>query len=668
MNQETRDKLLRETHWREIPITREAINEQDRTVEMSFAAGANVARWWGIEHLNMQPKCVRLARWKDNAAFLMNHDPSDQRGVILNGRLDADAVLRGTVKLSRNQSGEELLKDMLDGIRTKTSIGYEIHNVRELKPEEMTEEQKQLALEYGCSVYDVNDWEPFEGSSVYAGADPKVGLGRNLDVDKPLSPITQQRGKTMPEETTTPQSIIIREAAKPPTQDEINARKAQNKTEIEAVAERFKGRVKNMSELAKDAIDLDITVDEFNLRVYNNLHDGKPMNSDSEIGMSEREKQSYSFNKLIDALSNPNDAKKQEAAAFELECSRETLKKEQRTLKSVQMPGVKGGIGAAIPVEMLRSRANPAHVPIETIRALISGRRDLLVGTGSIGGNLVATDFMASSFIDVLRNRTTVIELGAQLMPGMVGNIAIPKRLTGASFTFVAEGSAVSESTPTFGLTTGVPRTLGGFVDISRKMLIQSTPEAEALTRDDMIQGMRRAVDSAAISANGTAPNPTGIIYVSGIGATTGGAQGAAPTWANITELEREVAIDNADLGALAYLTNAKVRHALKNTVKSTSAAHGFIWEGNSDPLNGYRVGVTNQVPSNLTKGTTTGESAIIFGNFNDLLIPMWSGLDILVDPYTASTTGTVRVVCMQDLDIMVRHAESFAAMLDAVA
>ena len=155
----------------------------------------------------------------------------------------------------------------------------------------------------------------------------------------------------------------------------------------------------------------------------------------------------------------------------------------------------------------------------------------------------------------------------------------------------------------------------------------------------------------------------------SGIGSVVGGTNGAVPTWAHITQLEREVAIDNADVGSLAYLTNPKVRYKLKNTLFTATYGDRFLWgESPTQPLNGYRAEVTNQVSSALTKGSASGTcSAIFFGNWADLIIGFWSGLDILVDPYSLSTTGSHRIVAFQDVDVAVRHAESFAAMLDVL-
>ena len=149
-----------------------------------------------------------------------------------------------------------------------------------------------------------------------------------------------------------------------------------------------------------------------------------------------------------------------------------------------------------------------------------------------------------------------------------------------------------------------------------------------------------------------------------GVNIVSGGTNGAAPTWEHIVQLETEVAVDNADSGALAYMTNAKVAGKLKSTPK-ISGHPTYLLEG--DRLNGRALYVTNQVRSDLTKGTGTNLSAIFFGNWSDLLIGTWGALDILVDPYSLGTSGGVRVIVFQDVDIAVRHPESFAVMLDAL-
>lgn len=299
--------------------------------------------------------------------------------------------------------------------------------------------------------------------------------------------------------------------------------------------------------------------------------------------------------------------------------------------------------------------------------ALNVEHRDLVKGTPSAGGDLVATDVLAGSFIELLRNRMVVKQAGATVLGGLVGDVAIPRQTGAGTAYWLAESGAPTESQQAFDQVPMSPKTVGAFTDISRKLLKQSSIDVEMFVRNDLASVLSLAIDRAALHGDGTGNQPTGIASTSGIGSVAGGANGAAPTLANIVQLESEVAIDNADVGRLAYVTNSKVRGKLKQTEKVATTGQ-FLWENGPNPLNGYGAFVTNQVRSDLDKGTSTGVcSAIFFGNWADLVIGMWGVLDVLVDPYTGGTSGTVRVITLQDVDIAVRHAQSFAAMLDAL-
>ena len=295
-------------------------------------------------------------------------------------------------------------------------------------------------------------------------------------------------------------------------------------------------------------------------------------------------------------------------------------------------------------------------------------RRDLTAGTNNAGGYTVATDVLASSFIELLRNRMMVRAAGATMLADLQGNVAIPSQSAGATAYWVAENGAPTESQQTLGQVSLTPKTVGAYTDYSRRLLMQSSIDVEAFVRSDLATVLALAIDLAALHGTGASNQPTGIAATSGIGSVAGGTNGLAPAWSHIVGLETEVAIDNADIGRLSYMTNAKVRGKLKQTAKVASTDSVMIWGDSDTPLNGYPAFVTNQVSSTLDKGTSTGVcSAIFFGNWADLLIGMWGGLDILVDPYTGSTAGTTRIVALQDVDVAVRHAQSFAAMLDAL-
>ena len=188
------------------------------------------------------------------------------------------------------------------------------------------------------------------------------------------------------------------------------------------------------------------------------------------------------------------------------------------------------------------------------------------------------------------------------------------------------------------------------------------------LMRDDLAAAVQIGLDAAALHGSGSNNQPTGIASTSGIGSVAGGDNGLAPAWSHIVQLETEVAIDNADAGRLAYMTNPKVRGKLKQTPRVASTDSRMIWNDEAQqPVNGYGAFVTNQVASNLVKGSSGAVcSAIFFGNWADLVIGIWGTIDITAD-IPDNRTGTVRVAALTDADIGLRQASSFAAMLDAL-
>lgn len=338
----------------------------------------------------------------------------------------------------------------------------------------------------------------------------------------------------------------------------------------------------------------------------------------AEVGLTQKEVRQFSFLKAINAMANPQDKRAWEAAAFEREVSEAAVKTYGRAAQGIFVPN-----------------------------DVIFGKRDLTVGTNNAGGFTVATDLMADSFIEMLRNRSVVQRAGATVMNGLVGNVAIPKQSAGATAYWVAESGAPTESQQTLAQVTMSPKTVGAYTDFSRKLMLQSSIDIESFVRRDLAQVIALAIDAAALYGTGSNNQPTGIKLTSGV--NTKDFAATTPTFAELVAMESEVAADNADIGTMSYLFNPAQRGSLKTTEKSSTSAGQFVWEpGNT--VNGYRTEVSNQV--------TAGD--VFFGNFADLLIGFWSGLDLTVDPYSNSTSGTVRVVALQDVDIALRNAVSF--------
>jgi HK97 family phage major capsid protein len=330
-------------------------------------------------------------------------------------------------------------------------------------------------------------------------------------------------------------------------------------------------------------------------------------------------------------------------AGFERECSR-TL--EQQTGRSAR--------GFMFPANLQMNRASQ------------------LAGTANVGGNVVETQLLAEQFIDALRKQLRVAELGATMLPGLVGNVAIPRRTSTQSTYWVAESGTITSAATSFDQVSMSPKTVGALSSWSRILELQSTPAIEQLLRQDMVASVASAIDLAAITGTGASNQPRGILNTSGIGSVAGGTNGATVTFDHLADLKREVAIDDADVPTAAFLTNSRVEAKLSKT-QSTTGQYiidpAGVASGAPTTVFGRRFAVSNQVPSNLTKGSASGTcSAVIYGNFADLLIGMWGATDILVNPFgTGYTNGDVEIRIMQTVDIAVRHPESFAAMVDAL-
>ena len=303
-------------------------------------------------------------------------------------------------------------------------------------------------------------------------------------------------------------------------------------------------------------------------------------------------------------------------------------------------------------------RTNPGIQGIGVPEFIINSRADLAAASSPV----VATE--TRDFIESLKAKLVIVQAGARMLTGLTGNLSIPTQTSGAA-AWEAENGDANDFAMSLSNKTMSPKRLAAYQSLSKQLLIQSSYDVEQILRNDMTTAVALALDDAAIEG-GAANTPTGILNTSGIGSVTGGATGAAPTWANIVELEREVAVDNADIGALAFLTNPKVRAKLKATAVGTDQR--MVWSESGNSLMGYPVYITTQVPSDLDKGATTGVcSAIIFGNFNDLMIGQWGGIDLTIDPYTLAAKAQVKVVINSYWDVLIRNAASFAAMKDAL-
>jgi HK97 family phage major capsid protein len=357
--------------------------------------------------------------------------------------------------------------------------------------------------------------------------------------------------------------------------------------------------------------------------------------------LTERQRRDYSIARAISHLADPQSVE----AGLEREVSQDLAKRLKIAPRGLLIP----------------TRLNPQMAGLDT-------------KTNGAGKYTVPT--VTGEFIDLLRNRMKVGQLGAQFLSGLNGNVSLPVQLTGTTGSWVGEnpGSDVTAVDATFGIKTLTPKTFAAATSYSRQMLAQASIDVEAFVRNDLATAHALAVDLAAIAGSGNSNQPLGLLGTSGVGSVAIGANGGAPTFAKIIDLETAVADANADEAGMAFLTTPVMRGKLKQTVVVGSTDSRMIWNQNGNApgvgdLVGYPAHVSKQVPSTLVKGGSGAVChAIILGYWPSLIIGEWGVIEIVVDPYAKKAQGMIEVASFQMVDVMVRRPAQFAAIQDATA
>ena len=274
--------------------------------------------------------------------------------------------------------------------------------------------------------------------------------------------------------------------------------------------------------------------------------------------------------------------------------------------------------------------------------------------TTSTAPELVATNNRADQYIEPFRNALLARRLGVRVLSGLTGNISIPKHGTGTTTGWVAENAALPTGDMTFDSVTLSPKHAGGITEMSRQLLQQSSPDVEALVRSDLSFMLAQAIDSALIQGGG-ANEPDGVLSTVGIQT----ANLATLSWANVLAMLQK--LDIANTSAANIVASMKVKAKLMGTLKAAGIA-GYIMENGS--VGGLPAYFSNQVPE-LTGTPNTGR--VIAGDWSQMMLDIWSEVDILVNPFaeTPYSKGNVLVRAMSTVDIACRHPEAFVVAED---
>lgn len=585
-----------------IPLTidRLAGNAEALELPVSFASERIIDDpWSGPLRLSLDPTHVDLRQAAERGIPVrVMHERGLPPARVVDVRIEGDK-LRGTMRFSQSVRGRELYRDAADGILTDTSVGAVIYEVRE-EPDHLV----------------ATRWRPREVSLVDEGADQSVGLNRAaphlIPTSIPAAPAAKpQEDLPMPAENLEQIAETQRSAAATASErprEEINIR------ELAAYAHKRAPEL-GVDRMADDAIAFGRPFEEFRAQVWQLLSARQAQQpaaaTPAELGLTPQETREFSIVRAARAYL----ARDWKGAGFELECSRAVA-------------------------ERLGREAKGFFVPLEV-------QRTMTAGNAAAGGYLVGTEHRADMFIEALRASAIAFRAGVRTLPGLVGNVSIPKQTSNATFAWIAEGADVALTDLALGAVTLTPRTISGGVPMTRKLLQQSSPAVEMLVREDLIRGAAMAIDDAVFEGSGSAGQPLGIANHGDINTVAVSTDGT-PTWAEVVGFESAVAADDALGGSLAYVTTPTVRGNMKVTSKDTGSGL-FVASGNE--ANGYPVLTSTRLTAN----------ALLFGDWSQIIVGFWGVLDVKPDEATLAASGGLILRAFQDCDVAIRHAQAFA-------
>lgn len=265
--------------------------------------------------------------------------------------------------------------------------------------------------------------------------------------------------------------------------------------------------------------------------------------------------------------------------------------------------------------------------------------------------------------LDLNRPKSILRELGAQFLTGLVGNIGIPTMSAGAVSTWKGEVETLDKSNQKFTEAEFSPNRLGTFAIRSKQFLVQTSGAVENMLRSDIEYSIVDKLELTAINGTGVGNIPLGLMNNPNVNAISLGANGGAFTRATMIAMVAAVMNQNIPLTNPGFAFNVNTAAALMNT--KLDAGSGLFLMNSMDNLAGYKAAVSTNVPGNLTKGTGTNLSAAIFGNWRDLLLGQWGGIDLTTDPYTLATEGQVRIIIQTFMDIIAQRPKAFAVVKD---
>lgn len=269
------------------------------------------------------------------------------------------------------------------------------------------------------------------------------------------------------------------------------------------------------------------------------------------------------------------------------------------------------------------------QIPTSELRSTIT--------VASEGEDTVATDLY--DILEPLRAKNVLVQAGAKFLTGLVGDVQVPV-MAGGNVTWEGETSNASDAGTSFSSVKLSPKRLTAYVDISKQFLAQDSKSAENLIRQDLVNAINSKLESTILgNASGSTTQPAGLFYGQTVNKIT--------AFSGVTDLEADIEDANV-IGECKYIMSNKAKAAFRNMPKSSKSTE-LVMEGGQ--IDGTEVLNTSHVPG----------QAIAYGDWSNLAIGQWGGIDLTVDPYTKAAAGQVRLVINAYFDAKPLRSSAFA-------
>ncbi len=289
---------------------------------------------------------------------------------------------------------------------------------------------------------------------------------------------------------------------------------------------------------------------------------------------------------------------------------------------------------------------------------------------GVQGGYNVQTDVMG--ILEVLKPYMALARMGTTKLTGLVGNLAWP--VSGTGYTggaYATENGSATEINPAFTEIQMTPKRFAAFIEVSNQLFMQSNNSIDRYVLDLLLTTMGVRWEKAAIKGGGS-NEPTGILANNSVtvqyAGTTNSANGAAMIYQDALDMLR--VINNNNAFNPEFLGTYNLLAKLQSTPKQSSGVEGnfIIRDNDKNQLAGYRIDWSNNVPNDLTKGSTgTGLSALIAGEFKHLILGSWGGVELIRDSITGAKTAKTSLILNSWGDALVSRPEAFVVIKDIV-